>query len=164
MPYDVDHEVAVELEYIGTTKTGRKITVIATSLEHEISKVIVWSAKGRDADPIDTAKNPTNDTVPFQDTHNTKINKAHQVKVPEDIKNEDFPICIDVYEASTEDGEAADVHRHGWFDKTAKPVPAKDHPINIPKEKWKIPFYPTIAEEKAPDTGDLKGPEPYKSK
>src|SRR4051812_23071174 len=97
MPYEVDHEVAVELKDAGTAANGdKKVTIIATSMEHEISKIVIWNREGKE---INTAKGPANNTVKFRDTHDTEIKKAHQVKDPEQIPDGDWPICIDVYEA-----------------------------------------------------------------
>jgi hypothetical protein len=162
MPYEVDHEVAVQLEDAGAAANGnKKVTITATSLDHEITKLVVWSNRGKNAKEINTVNNPTNKTVKFRDTHDTEIKTAHQVKDPEEIPNDDWPICIDVYEAGVEDGEAPDVHRHGWFKKNLDPEAAKDHPVNKPTETWKQPFYPMMVEEKAPKSGTLPGPDPH---
>lgn len=168
MPYEIDHEVAVELKDAGATASGheKKVTIVATSLEHEISKILVWSgqrdgAGNKRTKEIDAKTNLTNTTVKFKDTHDSEIKNAHQVRVGANVKDGDWPICVDVYEAGTQDGEPPDVHRQGWFDANLEPVAAKEHPVEQPAQTWKKPFYPTMAEEPVPASGTLSGPDPY---
>jgi hypothetical protein len=163
MPYFTDHEVAVTLKDAGATATGRKVTITATSLEHEITKVIVWGKHGGNKKPLQTYTAPPNTEKKFKDTHGTEITKAHQVVQGDEYANDDFPICIDVYESSVDGGERADVHRHGWFGTDMEPKAAKDHPVKEPDAEHQKPFYPTFAEEPAPAKGDLNGPPPYEA-
>src|SRR5436190_29530 len=90
MAYEVDREVAVQFKDAGTAATNgnKKVTIVATSLEHAVAKIIIWSKSGRNAKKINTVNAPTNTTVKFRDTHDTEITTAHQIQDPEEIQNE----------------------------------------------------------------------------